>query len=154
MKSLAGRSCHLVSIFHQNLHLTLRSHHFTSFFRQISDFCAIDREEGHTTCFLSYKRQEHTSKMRETCKSIQWLITQLRHLLFSYGIISASHLCYRHLICDIYTHSLHNTACIYASLPIEPTLLVLMHQSLYCTQHRTKPKDPRCMGKTSVPGYY
>ena len=26
-------------------------------------------------------------------------------------------------------------------LPSEPTLLPLMHQSLYCTQHRTKPTE-------------
>ena len=60
VKSLAGRSCHLVSIFDQNLHLTLRSCHFTSFFRQISDFCAIEGEEGHTMCFFQATKGRST----------------------------------------------------------------------------------------------
>ena len=73
VKSLAGRFNHRVSIFNQNPHLTLRSCHFTSFFGQKSDFCAIEGEEGRTMCFAMcffapYKEAHasmHASKTQE-----------------------------------------------------------------------------------------
>ena len=52
VEKLAGRLCHSVFFFNQNLCFTLKSCHLGSFFRHNFNFHTIEGDEGHTMCFF------------------------------------------------------------------------------------------------------
>ena len=82
---------HHISIFNQNLRLTLRSRHLTSYFGCIFLFHTIEGDKGHVMCFChvlffpikakacEQKCEQNVSNMQETCKFFQLPITQLWH---------------------------------------------------------------------------